>query len=426
MRRLCCVLAVVVAALLLGMGQKTSSEAGSLSSRGVWVSCFEYEDLGLSNKSESEFRENAKQVFRRIKANGCNTVYFHVRSYDDAIYPSKVVGWSKKISKGGEALSYDPLKIVISYAHAYGIEFHAWMNPYRVTKKKVLDPGLETTTKRIVSQVEEIVANYDVDGIHFDDYFYPTNEKKYNKVSQSDRMDNVNDMVSRVYDAVKEKDRKLKFGISPAGDISYCEKIGADVRTWLSQEGFVDYIVPQIYWSDQYIMSGKKKKLFSERLAKWRSINENDVPMYVGLALYKAGYRLSEDPGWSRKSNNIASQLSLIKKGNTEGYVLFAYSDLYRSGAYPEMKNYLAKISTLKISRKKKTMRAGQKIKLRATASLSRVQAKIKWKVSNSRVASVSKSGRVKAKRAGKVRVYAYYGSLKKSCLIRVKGKKKS
>lgn len=414
-------LAVMLAALLVGVNQKTDAKAGSLSTRGVWVSCFDYEDLGLSNVSESEFRKNANTLFYRIKANGCNTVYFHVRSYDDAIYPSEVVGWSKKLSKGGKALSYDPLEIVITYAHKYGLKFHAWMNPYRVTKKKVLDPGKEKTTERIVAQVSEIIENYKVDGIHFDDYFYPTNEKKYKKVSRATRMKNVNQMVEEVYATVKEKSKKLQFGISPAGNIDYCKKIGADVETWLSEDGYVDYIVPQIYWSDNYILAGEKTKLFTERLKEWREINVNDVPMYIGLALYKAGYRLKEDPGWTKTSKNIVNQLNKIKNGNTEGYVLFAYVDLYQSHASKEVKNYLAKITTLSLNCSKKTLRAGKTYRLKATASLKRVQNAIKWKSANRKVATVSKNGTVKAKKKGKTKIYAYYGSKKKSCQIRVK-----
>ena len=421
MKRWMLMLAVMLAALLVGVNQKTDAKAGSLSTRGVWVSCFDYEDLGLSNVSESEFRKNANTLFYRIKANGCNTVYFHVRSYDDAIYPSEVVGWSKKLSKGGKALSYDPLEIVITYAHKYGLKFHAWMNPYRVTKKKVLDPGKEKTTERIVAQVSEIIENYKVDGIHFDDYFYPTNEKKYKKVSRATRMKNVNQMVEEVYATVKEKSKKLQFGISPAGNIDYCKKIGADVETWLSEDGYVDYIVPQIYWSDNYILAGEKTKLFTERLKEWREINVNDVPMYIGLALYKAGYRLKEDPGWTKTSKNIVNQLNKIKNGNTEGYVLFAYVDLYQSHASKEVKNYLAKITTLSLNCSKKTLRAGKTYRLKATASLKRVQNAIKWKSANRKVATVSKNGTVKAKKKGKTKIYAYYGSKKKSCQIRVK-----
>lgn len=425
MKRLMMMLAVILAAWTLGMGQKTTAEAGSLSVRGVWVSCFEYEDIGLSNKTESEFRKNANKLFYNIKASGCNTVYFHVRSFDDAIYPSSVVGWSERLTKGGKALSYDPLKILISYSHKYGIKFHAWLNPYRVTSKKVLDPGNAATTDRIVKQVKEIIDHYAVDGIHFDDYFYPTNEKKYNKVSKSARMANVNAMVRKVYQTVKKKKSSLKFGISPAGDISYCEKIGADVKTWMSKSGYVDYIIPQIYWSDQYIMNGKKTALFTERLAKWRSLNTKDVPMYIGLALYKAGCKLKDDPGWQKSSGNISKQLNKIRSGNSEGYVLFSYLDLYRSGAAKEVKNYLSNISSFRISKKKKTVRAGKSFRLRVTAWPVRVQKNVRWKSANKKIATVTKSGKVKAKRKGKVKIYAYYGKVKKTCTVKVLAKKK-
>lgn len=424
MKRYMLMIAVILMAITGGWIQGEKVQAGTLGTRGVWVSCFEFEQFGLKDKSESVFRANADRIFANIKASGCNTVYFHVRSYDDAIYPSSVVGWSKYISGSGSALSYNPLSILISSAHKYGLQFHAWMNPYRVTAKKVLDPGLSSTTERIVRQVKEIVEHYPVDGIHFDDYFYPTNEKKYNKVSKATRMKHVNTMVQNVYRTVKAKSKKLKFGISPAGDISYCEKIGADVKTWLSQSGYVDYIVPQIYWSDRYIMAGKQTKLFSNRLAAWRAINVKDIPMYVGLALYKTGYSLKEDPGWQKSSKNIASQLKLIRAGNTEGYVLFSYTDLFRSGAAKEIKHYLETIGKITIRKKKKTLKVGKKYKLTAKAWPSRMQGSVKWRSANRKIATVSKSGVVKAKKKGKVKIYAYYGTLKKYCTIKVKRKK--
>ena len=406
--------------------QSEEVKAGSLSTRGVWVSCFEYEDIGLAGKSEAEFRKNANRLFYNIKANGCNTVYFHVRSYDDAIYPSKVTGWSKRMTKG-TVPSYDPLKILISYAHKYGLKFHAWMNPYRVTQKKVLNPGDAKTTERIVSQVKEIIYHYKVDGIHFDDYFYPTNEKKYNRVSQEEKMKNVNAMVKKVYQTVKKKKKSLKFGISPAGNIEYCEKIGADVTTWMSVKGYVDYIVPQIYWSDQYIQEGKKTALFKDTLAEWRSLNKRDVPMYIGLAAYKAGEKIKEDPGWKKKSNNLANQLKQIRKGNSEGYVLFQYSDLYRGNAWKEIKNVLASISTIRLNKTKKTLRAGKKYKLKVvSATPSRIVKGIRFKSGNKKIATVTAKGTVKAKKKGTVKITAYYGSRKKICKIKVIPKKSS
>ena len=116
MKRWIKVLAVLfVMAITWGMGQKQTVKAGSFDVRGVWVSCFEYETVGLCNKTESEFRVNANRLFYQLKANGCNTVYFHVRAYDDAIYPSKIVGWSERLTAKGKAPSYDPLKLLVYY-----------------------------------------------------------------------------------------------------------------------------------------------------------------------------------------------------------------------------------------------------------------------------------------------------------------------
>lgn len=424
MKRLLLTIAVILTAVLCGWNQKEEAKAGSIGTRGVWLSVFEFEKFGLKDKSESSFRTNADRIFANIKANGCNTVYFHVRAFDDAIYPSSVAKWSKYVSSSRAALPYDPLSILVASAHKYGLKFHAWMNPYRVTFKKVLDPGLASTTDRILRQVKEIINRYPVDGIHFDDYFYPTNEKKYNKVTKAARMKNVNTMVREVYSAVKAKSTKLKFGISPAGNIAYCEKIGADVTTWLSQSGYVDYIVPQIYWSDNYISSGKKTAMFTDRLTEWRELNVSDIPMYIGLALYKAGYSLKEDPGWKKSSKNIANQIKKIRGGNTEGYVLFSYTDLLRSGAAKEIKNYMTEIAKIKLSKKKKKLKVGKTYQLRATVWPSRAQGSVKWRSSNKKIATVSKSGVVKAKKKGKVKIYACYGSAKKACTVTVKSRK--
>ena len=193
----------------------------------------------------------------------------------------------------------------------------------------------------------------------------------------------------------------------------------------MSQSGYVDYIIPQIYWSNNYIMSGKKTALFNERLAKWREINKRDVPMYVGLALYKTGYSLKEDPGWKKSSGNIASQIRLIRSGNTEGYVFFAYKDLIRSGAAKELKKYYKAIGKITMNKKKKTLRTGKKYRLKASFWPANLHGKIKWKSSNKKIAGVSKKGVVKAKKKGTVRIYAIYGTMKKSCKIIVKKKRK-
>ncbi len=125
--------------------------------------------------------------------------------------------------------------------------------------------------------------------------------------------------------------------------------------------------------------------------------------------------------GWKKSSNNLAKQIDKIRAGNTEGYVLFSYSDLYRSGAAKEIRRYLQKIGKLTLNKKKKTLRAGKKYKLRVKATPSRIQEKVKWRSSNKKIATVSRKGVVKAKRKGKVKIYVTYGSLKKKCIITVK-----
>lgn len=422
MRRRIGVLAVMFVMLALGLVQKEEAHAGSYTVRGVWVSCFEFAEAGLAGKSEKEFRSNADTLFATIKANGCNTVYFHVRSHDDAIYPSKITGWSSYLLSGKKAPSYDPLAILVSLAHEHGLQFHAWMNPYRKTKTSVMNPAKEATTNRIVNQVKEIIDNYDVDGIHFDDYFYPAkSSKQYKNVKKAVRMKHVNNMVKKVYRTVKEKSTSLQFGISPAGNVDYCEEIGADVKTWMSESGYVDYIIPQIYWSDRYILEGKKVKMFRERLALWRSLNERDIPMYIGLALYKAGNVTKEDPGWQRSADNLASQLSQIKKGNNEGYVLFSYLNLKSAAAAKEMRNLLQKICTIQLNKSTVTLKKNKTCKLTLTAWPSRIKSGITWTSANQKTAVVNAKGVVKAKKKGKVYVYAAYGGVKKRCLVYVK-----
>ena len=227
-------------------------------------------------------------------------------------------------------------------AHKYNMTFHAWINPYRKTMKKIYNPGKASSTNRIVRIVKEIIQNYDVDGIHFDDYFYPSRTKGaqlYN-VSVSKRKKVINKMVKKVYSTVKEYDEDLLFGISPAGAVDYAKSIGCDLKTWLSKKGYMDYVIPQIYWSDQYKLKGKVTTLFTDRLNQWVELNKNDTPMYIGLGLYRGGNRDSSDLGWKRKSNNIVTQIKKLKNKGCDGFVFFSSSSLYAKAPQKEVKNY--------------------------------------------------------------------------------------
>ena len=414
------VLATIVCIAISG---DKPARAGSTAHRGVWVAFYEFSAAGLSNRTEAAFRQNATKMFENIKSYGCNEVYFHVRAFDDAIYPSKIVKWSTYMESNGKSPGYDPLAILVELAHAKGLKFHAWMNPYRVTTSSILNPGKKKTINRIVSQVKEIIDNYEVDGIHFDDYFYVGDT--YSSVNAKKRRKYVNKMVKQVHDTVKAKSENLQFGISPAGNYENCMEMGADVKTWMSEKGYIDYIIPQIYWTDQYMMNGKMTALFTERTELWRSLNKIDLPMYIGLGVYRAGHAekdVKPDYGWARSITNLQDQIKIIKAGNTEGYTLFAYTDMINSRTVDEMDGLLEEISKLKLNKTSVTLKVGETFTLTT-----------KWKPDkyiygddpdfmslDESIATVDEYGVITAVAPGTVKIRAYTDTKKKACTVTV------
>ena len=318
----------------------TSGSALITNVQAVWISFGDYKAAGLYNKSRSTFQTNAEKYFKKLKKDGINTIYFHVVPCNDAIYPSKYLKWSSYMFES--APDYDPLEILIETAHKQNMTFHAWLNPYRKKMGVSYNPGASSSLNRIRRIVTEIIRKYDVDGIHFDDYFYPAKGRgaQFNSVSTAKRKRVINKMVRTVYQTVKKQDPNLLFGISPAGNIEYAESLGCDLSTWLSQDGYIDCIVPQIYWSDQYRLGGKVTALYTNRLNKWIKLNKNNTPMYIGLATYRAGTYSSSDLGWKRKNNNLVTQIKKEKTAGCDGFVLFSSSYMYRSRAAKEMDNY--------------------------------------------------------------------------------------
>ena len=330
------VFAGFAAGMLLYQNQNSRVETGE-EVRGIWLAYVDFKEVGLYNKSEDKFRENAEKFFRRAEKNSVNTVFFHVRAFRDASYLSDTFPMSRYIWDKEEEIPYDPLEIMTELAHEHNMQIHAWLNPYRNTDfdKKILDPAASESTEEILTCVREILDHYEVDGIHFDDYFYTEDAE----LSAEEKMKNVNRMVRSVYETVKEYGEEIQFGISPAGNTGYCESIGADIKTWMSEEGYVDYLAPQIYWTDQHSATWREK-MFSDTLKEWISLNEREVRLYIGLALYRAGEKASDDPGWGNQNNNLARQLRILREEGCQGYILFSAKDLYRKGARQELENY--------------------------------------------------------------------------------------
>ena len=353
--------------ILTGMGGISSGTVKAFSeTRAAWISYLDFEAEGLKDKSEGEFRKNASALFDEIMSKNLNTVYVQVRIYNDAIYPSEYFRWSDTITSNSAGPGYDPLEIMVEIAHQKGLRLEAWMNPYRVSYSTtrtanvkntstsdelskmieytspsgqtclILDPANAEARSLIVSAVDEIVNNYDIDGIHFDDYFYQ--EGSYGYTTASERRNNVNILVRDVYSKIKSIREEVLFGISPRGDVAACLEIGADVVRWLSLPGYIDYLCPQLYWSDAYGSAGTTT-MYSNRLNGFVNINTNGTEMYAGLALYKVAEKPAGDPGWVNSSYNLSEQVEIAESKGLTGYALFSSRYLSYTSTQTELNN---------------------------------------------------------------------------------------
>ena len=377
-----------------GTGRGSVSRDGELDA--MWISYLEYMEMP---KDEAGFKAAVDKMFDQCKDLGMNAVIVHVRSHSDAMYPSKYYPWSC-FASGTQGVNpgYDPLEYMISAAHSRGLEFHAWLNPYRVTgygcywnqvadsnPAKVwlsdgdpsndrwvllhkgeyyLNPSVPQVREMVADGVKEIVSNYDVDGIHFDDYFYPSlndndaslcfDKPEYDasgsSLSIADwRRNNVNMLVKEVYATIKEIKPNVEFGISPAGNVENLRKNNAnfvDIDTWLSNSGYLDYIMPQLYWGfERRDSSGNiAPYAYGNNLNTWIDLAaKGDVKLYVGLNMANAGTNVSDNNSvseWLRYDDIIERQvLAARATGKVDGFAFFRYAIFNKSEAQNEVAN---------------------------------------------------------------------------------------
>ncbi len=362
--------------------------ASSLSVRGVWLPYYELQEWTQTN-DEAAFSEVVDAAFQELAKWRFNTVTVHVRPCADAFYRSSYFPSSQYcFGEQGSDMPYDPLALMCNAAHQNGLKIEAWVNPYRVsqtsdiealcdsnkakiwymdddTKSRVFmaengiyfNPAGEGVTELIVNGVTEIVSHYDVDAIHFDDYFYPTTKEDIDvseyqnyvdnggKLSLSDfRREVVSNMIKDVYSAVKSINSDVQFGVSPASDLQKdYEELYANVQQWVTEKGYVDYIVPQIYFGFH-----NEVQPFMRTVKKWREIAQ--CPLYVGLPLYKCGKEDSYASQTNQEAinefvdnhNMIARQITYLNKSeNIQGFYLFSYGCLHSEQCAEEVKNLL-------------------------------------------------------------------------------------
>lgn len=345
--------------------------------RGVWVSYIELDMQNETDKSEATFREKFKNIAINSKNGGFNTLIVQVRPFCDALYDSKFFPYSHILSgEQGVNPGYDALEVMCEVCSQLDLDIHAWVNPYRISTDSTpqalsetnpyvidneigeetengifLNPANKMARNLIIDGVTEIVKNYDVDGIQFDDYFYPTQDSEFDDEEYAEYVDtvgamncmsidnwrlaNVNTLICDTYRAIHKISNDVDFGISPQGNIDNNAKIYADVKSWCICKGFVDYICPQLYYSLE-----NPALTFENSLNSWASLDINkNVKLYVGLAGYKAN--TDSDEGTWLYSDNVLSKEYKIAMQNEKvsGIMLYSYSALEDENASTEIAN---------------------------------------------------------------------------------------
>ena len=339
--------------------------------RAVWVATVTNIDWP-TKPTINTFEQKASfiKMLDMHKRNGMNAIIMQIRPATDAFYPSPYEPWSQWLTGiQGQAPYpyYDPLAFMIEETHKRGMEFHAWMNPYRavfniynsklapthITRlrpewfltygdKKYFDPGNKDVQKYLNSIVEDVVKRYKVDAIHFDDYFYPyrlpgkefpddASYRKYgNGLSKNDwRRSNTDSVIAQLHQTIKQNSSTCQFGISPfgvwrnssqdvrgsdtkAGQTNY-DDLYADILLWLKM-GWIDYVMPQLYWE-----IGHKLAEFNT-LIEWWSENSYGKNCYIGLGIYRAG----SNTAWKDKTQ-LPRQIQKIRQTpNIQGMAFFS------------------------------------------------------------------------------------------------------
>ncbi|MBQ3196285.1 MAG: family 10 glycosylhydrolase [Clostridia bacterium] len=351
--------------------------------KGVWISQYEINSIAVSGNSQankSTYTTKVRNMLNAAKNSGYNTVFVQVRPNGDSFYPSSLYPMSKYVVGAyGLAASYDPFQIILDEAQELALSVQAWVNPMRLMETGEIsrigstykikqwyndstkngtyivahngnyyfNPAYADVRELIIDGVEEICTKYNVDGIHFDDYFYPEgvsssfDQAAFSASGQSNignfRRACTNALIKGTYTAVKAIDSNLLFGISPAGNItSNMYSIYADVKTWVNNKGYVDYVAPQLYWGFEHTQSP-----FEEALEEWVTLvgSKDYVKLIIGLDLSMAYGTTDSYDGteWTDHKDVIKRQIVLAStKENFAGVIMFSLRNFYNpsSGYY--------------------------------------------------------------------------------------------
>lgn len=396
--------------------------------RGVWVATV----ANIDWPTKSGLKKNVQKkeiisILDHSKKLGFNAIFLQVRPACDAFYRSEHEPWSIFLNNQSSSPRYDPLKFWIKEAHNRGIELHAWINPYRAsmnTKKALPDkhpakrnpewfvkygdklyfnPGVPESAIHINKVVKDIVCNYNIDGIHMDDYFYPypirgeefPDSLEYEKYGAKafDHIDdwrrhNVNETIKSLTETIKSTKPWVSFGISPFGvwrnniddprgsntkaGVTNYDDLYADILLWMENQ-WIDYVSPQLYWETTHSSANYTT------LAHWWNKNSYNTPIYIGHGIYKVG---SDNPDW-QDPKQLPMQMAINEElSNIKGSIFFSYKHFKRDliGFQDSLKTDFYRHSALTpIINKKNSLKPPQLNKVRVN------QKNIKWSVKNKR-----------------------------------------
>lgn len=357
-------------------------EAIEADRKAIWLSQFDLQSVytaGGAQRPEDEFRSRMQKVLDNVAGDGFNTVIVQVRPYADSLYPSEVYPPSRyAVGSYGAEFIYDPFAIILELCAERELSVHAWINPmrgmtteeilkiddgytvkkwYRDTKTRgdylvcvgerwYLNVAYPEVRRLITDGVHEILDAYEVDGVHMDDYFYPTTDTSFDakayeafcaeggRRSLSDwRRENLDKLVAELYATVKTHDLRTLFGISPAGNMgtvinSHC----ADVKNWCANPGYIDYICPQVYFGFEHASFA-----FDKTCRDWQDIIKTDyVRLIVGMTFGKALSGVDNYAGeagkdeWTRRKDILLRSLQYTETLETcVGISVFCYQYLF-------------------------------------------------------------------------------------------------
>ena len=337
---------------------------------GVWIS---FSEINAMLKSPDGFKSQFDAVLQNCLSVGTKDLYVHVRAYCDSLFPSE----NFPLIEEARGYDYDVFEYIVSACNSAGIRVHAWINPYRVLGSSgdisyleessparrwlsdddpandnnvclyngiYLNPAEPAVQQLVIDGIREILTKYAVDGIHFDDYFYPTTDEAFDSVSYEAyrqtadnplslsgwRVANVNALISGCYTAVKFMDKDIIFSVSPMASITKnLDELYADVGAWI-ENGCVDVIIPQLYFGFEYPLA---EFTFPGLLKEWKELakRNGEVALIIGLAPYKIGTDAPNDAlEWNLRTDIIARQAQICKEDKrVAGFVLFSYTGTF-------------------------------------------------------------------------------------------------